>query len=266
MEHLILQLESPLMAFGGESIDSHSVIRPFPAASMITGLLANALGFDRSEGLRHQQLQERLVFATRIDREPVGLPLQDFQTALLGREKGWTTWGSPEGRRGAYYDTPHLRRRDYHADMKVTIAMRLQPADLVPSLHQVARALREPARPLFIGRKPCLPSEPIYGGTIESEDTLSALLDTPLEYSRELPPLIRVAWPANDGNSYADLSQASSILADERNWATGLHGGGRRVYEASLESGYFKHKVAYVGPHRYQVNETTGELIRVEEE
>ena len=47
--HLILNLESPLMAFGGETIDNYGVIRPFPAASMLTGLLANALGWRRVE-------------------------------------------------------------------------------------------------------------------------------------------------------------------------------------------------------------------------
>ena len=45
MEHLILRLEAPLMAFGGETIDNLGVVRRFPSASMLTGLLANALGW-----------------------------------------------------------------------------------------------------------------------------------------------------------------------------------------------------------------------------
>ena len=47
MRHLVLRLEAPLMAFGGETIDNLGIIRPFPAASMITGLFANALGWRR---------------------------------------------------------------------------------------------------------------------------------------------------------------------------------------------------------------------------
>ena len=50
MRHLIMRLESPLMAFGGEAIDNLGVIRSFPAASMLTGMLANALGWRRVEG------------------------------------------------------------------------------------------------------------------------------------------------------------------------------------------------------------------------
>ena len=38
MRHLIMRLESPLMAFGGETIDNLGVIRRFPSASMLTGL------------------------------------------------------------------------------------------------------------------------------------------------------------------------------------------------------------------------------------
>ena len=45
MQHMILALEAPLMAFGGETVDNYGVVRSFPAASMLTGLLANALGW-----------------------------------------------------------------------------------------------------------------------------------------------------------------------------------------------------------------------------
>ena len=78
-KHLILNLEAPLMSFGGETVDNLGVIRPYPAVSMLTGLLANALGWRRIERQRHQDLQDRLVFAARIDRESHGgLSMQDF--------------------------------------------------------------------------------------------------------------------------------------------------------------------------------------------
>ena len=99
MRHLILNLEAPLMAFGGETIDNYGVIRPFPSVSMLTGLLANALGWRRIEAERHQRLQDRLVFAARIDREPHGsIHLTDFQSAAINnKERSWTTRGYPEG-------------------------------------------------------------------------------------------------------------------------------------------------------------------------
>ena len=63
MRHLILNMESPLMSFGGETIDNYGFIRRFPSTSMITGLIANALGWRRIEKGLHQQLQDRIIFA-----------------------------------------------------------------------------------------------------------------------------------------------------------------------------------------------------------
>ncbi len=242
MRHLIVSLEAPLMAFGGETIDNYGVIRWFPSASMLAGLLANALGWRRTERDRHQRLQDRLVFAARIDREPAtGVRLTDFQTAQLSKkDQGWTTRGVPEGRDGGpkTYDAPHLRYRDYFADMRVSVALRLEPAEETPTLDGLAVALQEPARPLFIGRKPCLPSGSLAGDFAEGDTALAALLATPLvtDESREDP--IRVLWP--DGEGEAEITPSRSyMLTDQRNWLSGLHGGGRLVCEGAIEHGRF---------------------------
>ncbi len=238
MQHLILNLEAPLMAFGGETIDNYGVIRRFPAASMLTGLLANALGWRRVDRDKHQRLQDRLVFAARIDREPAGgLRMTDFQTAQLGRnDKGWTTRGTPEGRTGGAntYDAPHLRYRDYFADMRVTVALRLSPTDEEPTLGDLADALNEPTRPLFIGRKPCLPSTPLYAGNREADSALAALIKTPVESDDALLDTdIRLLWQDGEASEQARAVN-TYMLTDERNWRSGLHGGGRLVHEGTL--------------------------------
>ena len=236
MQHLILGLESPLMAFGGETVDNLGVIRRFPSASMITGLLANALGWRRIERERHQQLQDRLVFASRIDREPAGgVRMTDFQTAQLGAsDKGWTTRGAPDERAGGAntYNAPHLRYRDYFADMSVTVALRLQPDSEEPTLDDLARALQEPARPLFIGRKPCLPSAPLYRETVDADSALAALVVVPVDPERDPQEAVRVTWPDGEGNDEI-LPHNTYMLTDQRNWVSGLHGGGRLVHEGN---------------------------------
>ena len=242
MRHLIVSLEAPLMAFGGETIDNYGVIRWFPAASMLTGLLANALGWRRIERELHQRLQDRLVFAARIDREPATRArLTDFQTAQLGgNDQGWTTRGVPEGRAGgaATYDASHLRHRDYFADMRVRVALRLEPEEENPTLDNLATALQEPARPLFIGRKPCLPSGSLFGDFSQGDTALAALLAVPL--SADAPHLdsIRTLWP--DGEGEAEVTPSRSyMLTDQRNWTSGLHGGGRLVCEGAIEHSRF---------------------------
>ncbi len=240
--HLILNLEAPLMAFGGETIDNIGVTRRFPSASMLTGLIANALGWRRIEGTRHQQLQDRLIFAARIDRgSPESQFLTDFQTAQIDkRDKGWTTKGQPEGREGGgnTYAAPHLRWRDFLADMRLTVALRLEPGEVEPTIAEVRKALEYPARPLFIGRKPCLPSSYLFVDTVEEVSALSALLAFPLETASDTEGEIILFWPEAES---IDGVQASRIyaLTDQRNWLSGLHGGSRMVCETSIGSERF---------------------------
>ena len=217
------------MAFGGEMIDAYGVIRPFPAVSMLTGLFANALGWRRIERERHQELQDRLVFAARIDREPAGgVRMTDFQSAAINNtERSWTTRGAPEGRGGGTYQN-HLRWRDYYADMRVTVALRLEPVEVAPTLDDLADALQEPVRPLFIGRKPCLPSALLFGGFAEGETALAALLAAPEADDAGLS--CRLLWPEREGVDNISPSR-TYLLTDQRNWVSGLHGGGRTVCE-----------------------------------
>ena len=240
MQHLVMRLEAPLMSFGGETVDNYGVIRSFPAASMLAGLGANALGWRRTEPERHQRLQDRLVFAARIDREPAGgVRLTDFQTAKIERnDAGWTTRGVPETRDGGAntYQSPHLRYRDYFADMRVTVALRLEPAAETPTLDELAAALQEPARPLFLGRKPCLPAGPLLAGFSDAPTALAALLAFPLAAAANAPD-IRTLWPAGEGidDEIEGLAPSRSYqLTDQRNWRSGLHGGGRPVHEGRI--------------------------------
>jgi CRISPR system Cascade subunit CasD len=228
---LLLVLEAPLLAFGGEAVDALGVIEPFPAGSMLTGLLANALGWQRHHRDALAGLQQRLHYAARIDRE--GRRLTDFQTAQLGGgDIGWTTRGAPEGRAGgaATYNAPHIRRRDYDADKRVVVALTLDPADEAPTLHDLAAALDEPARPLFIGRKPCLPTGRICAGIVEAATLLDALaLLPPSDNDRAGPQAARGPRVLLPESADAELHDEMRVWSDRRNWRSGVHAGTRNV-------------------------------------
>ena len=229
--HLLIRLSSPLIAFGGETIDNFGVIRDFPALSMVTGLIANALGWDRGDDALHNRLQERLRMGARL--EASGSRFTDFQTAQLGaNDKAWTTWGTTEERRGgaASYDSPHLRYRDYHADLKALLALRLEPANDSPNLDELAQALDRPQRPLFIGRKPCLPVGRLFAGWIDADSVLDALQLAPLPNSARG---FRAQWPDGEGQLPGDRLVD---VCDERNWTSGVHGGWRSVREGLIKS------------------------------
>ena len=226
---LVLRLEAPLMSFGGVAIDQVRPVRDFPAASMLTGMIGNSLGWRWSDGAAHQSIQDRLVFAARLERE--GALLTDMQNAQLAKDdKGWTTHGVPEGRAGASYGAPHRRQRDYHADVSASVALRLEPTDESPMLDALADAFDRPARPLFLGRKACVPSRPL----LRSESSRWVFADTAHEALCRAPgdgARHRALWPLGEGPQAGDDVDRIVDMPDLRNWRTGLHSGSRRVVE-----------------------------------
>ncbi len=234
---LILRLEAPLIALGGVAIDHVGVTRDFPALSMLTGLLGNALGWERTQWQRHQSLQDRLIFAARRDREEEAGPLTDTQNVKLEKnDRGWTTRGEPEGRDGASYGAPHRRRRDYHMDAQLLVALRLEPEADAPDIAALASALRRPARPLFIGRKPCLPSAPLlWRAALEAPDAWTALIRATADAGGAERPM-RAIWPLGEGPLEGEEVDRIVDLPDLRNWRTGLHGGTRRIVEGRLSA------------------------------
>jgi CRISPR system Cascade subunit CasD len=231
MDVLFLRLEGPLLSFGAPTVDHHGVVQEFPPASMLTGLIANALGFDHGDFQALQGLQARIRFAARLDRR--GQPLIDYQTVDLGQDfmrgTGWTTWGRCEERGGgeAKRET-HIRYRHYRADGLAIVALTLSPPGDRPDLDAIESALRAPARPLFLGRKCCLPSSPVLQGRASVPDLLSALRGIPsLGYAR-----VPAQWPLEE----ADLPGSRIIpVTDERDWGNQVHSGERMVRQGMIE-------------------------------
>lgn len=234
--HLLLRLEAPLMSFGTTAVDYRRPIQHWPSVSMLTGLLANALGWQRSDAQALDALQARIRWAARIDRP--GTVLNDFQTAQLSKEdKGWTTRGVVEERDGGAdsYKSPHLRSRDYRADASVLVALRLEPAQEYPSLQDLATALDTPARPLFLGRKGCPPAIRISQGLVLAADAVQALREAPpLE---DAPAALQPTIFFNEGAAAADATALRvHESSDERRFLLDVHAGRQRIYELVARS------------------------------
>lgn len=234
MRILLLHFEAPLMSFGAPMIDQRGFIQDWPALSMLTGLLANALGFDRSEPERHAALQARIRYAARRDR--AGQHLQDYQTVDLGqphliaKNNAWTTRGRVAERKGAFSTGTHIRYRDYFADAIYTVALGLVGEGEYDA-DTVAAALRCPARPLFLGRKPCLPARPIFRKALDAADPLSALLADPKPPKHRFDA-VRPIWFSPDAGD-PDTAGATwlTMTTDTRDWANQIHGGERPIYQ-----------------------------------
>lgn len=228
MRFLLLRLEAPLMAFGGPMVDQIGPTRRFPGQAQITGLLANALGYRHAEAEALDALQGRLRLGAALIRP--GTLLRDYHTVDLGREhlagRGWTTRGVMEERAGASGATTHIRFRWYLADACLVAALCLDPAEAAPTLDHLVEALDHPARPLFIGRKTCLPTAPLCLGIAEAPDVRSALREAIARLGSQAPhdqvgvdcELDRRLSPgATDGDT--DVER----IVDGRDWRNQMH-------------------------------------------
>lgn len=237
MRVLMLRFDASLVSFGAPAVDQHGVVQTFPALSLLTGLLANAIGWNHSDGPKIHALQERLRYAARIDR--TGESLLDYQTVDLSlpwmraEVAGWTTRGQVARRAGASADTTHIRYRHYHADSLSTLALAVTD-DEAPSLDDLARAVQEPARPLFIGRKCCLPAAPIFLEVLESLSLVAALAATSRPARADRGALPAFWW---DGDpSEGSVGESTVVpVTDERDWRNGVHVGRRLMRQGYVD-------------------------------
>ena len=220
MRWLKLRLNAPLASFGGPIIDAQGTIDDAPTQSMMTGLLANAMGWDRRDGVNHVDLQNRLVVATLWPDAGAASRLVDYQVAQIDHDDAmWTTRPFPldvENRKASAKESfPHQRWRHYHEDLRVLVAVTLDPPNATLTLDDLATALRHPARVLFVGRKPCVPSAPIYEGELEA--------DSPREALAAMGCGGRGFWPAGADEKGLNVSRVFDI----RDHVAGLHSGSR---------------------------------------
>lgn len=241
MRALILRFDAPLMSFGGVIVDHHGVVDRLPGVAMLTGLFANALGFRHGDAHLLQTLQARLEVAARWDVPPQRIV--DYHTVDLGQEKmrnpGWTTRGEPEHRAGgqdAKFGT-HIRYRHYFADGLLTCAVTVA-GEAFPSLADLQQALTKPARPLFLGRKTCLPARPLLDPqtpVVEGENLLVILAKVAVWDRRGKPATDghprEACWPAVLGAG--DRGQIRRVY-DLRDWTGQLPCGSRERAEGLL--------------------------------
>lgn len=228
-DFLVLRFAAPLMAFGGVLVDQRGFVVEHPGRSLLAGLLANALGYDHGEADRLRALQDRLRYASRVDRP--GQRLVDFHTVDFSPETspwmqmGWTTRSAPEGRSGgSAKEGTHIRERHYHADRIQTLTLTLD-GETSPGLDDLEAALRQPARPLFLGRKTCLPAEPLLRGRIAADSAVAALGRWPRDRRADPGPL-NALWPKDETGPAPNRLEP---VHDERDWQNQIHAGRRLV-------------------------------------
>lgn len=226
-DYLLLWFDAPLQSWGGVAFDPVRPTRPFPTMSAIAGLLASALGWTYRDGERTTGLQDSLDYAVRQLREPQ--VVVDYQTADLESigTVGWTRWGL-EKRSGSAARGTQILWKHYLADGDFLVAVGVFDGSPV-TIDQLQDALLQPARPLFLGRKSCLPARPLLASRVTSATAFNAVVDyqdPESERGRRSARRDTIVWYA-DGRG--PVEGEPELVWDRRDFSRDRFGGERIV-------------------------------------
>lgn len=172
MNTLFLRLEGPLQSWGTRAHWEERDTAFEPAKSGVIGLLGCASGL-RRDAERLHTLSETLRMGVRIDRP--GTRLVDYHTT--GGAKAAD--GEPEGMlnaQGKRKRETDVSFRRYLMDASFLVALRGAEALVI----ECAEALQNPVWPVFLGRKSCVPTVPVYAGCGDYASLESALVAQPV--------------------------------------------------------------------------------------
>ncbi len=245
---LVMHLQAPMMSFGAPVIDEIGPTERFPGLSLLTGLLGNALGLSHGDAAALDRLQARLrPLCLEIPTDTDSEMLTDYQTVDLGQifmnGTGWTTRGRREDKgSGSATRGTHIRLRDYRVETAMMVLLHLTDAGETPTVSDLLAALRQPARPLFIGRKHCLPAGFIGVEVMTAPDLFQAAQTLlarglPAQPHQKAPPApvtgVWAEWPADEAGGQP-FHQEEARLVDRRDWRNQIHGGERLVYRGHI--------------------------------
>ncbi len=167
MRHLALYLRAPLQSWGASSKFGDRGTLEAPTRSGLLGLLAAACGIDKNDEARDREwlaraakLSVTVLAFRRGDRMP------DYHTvgARYDKDDPWqkrmiptTSDGKPRG--------TDLTHRDYLADSVFGAVLSGDDA----LVDEMATGLADPVWGVWLGRKSCIPTEPILAGVFASE-------------------------------------------------------------------------------------------------
>ncbi|MFJ8608087.1 type I-E CRISPR-associated protein Cas5/CasD [Streptomyces sp. NPDC093675] len=159
MNGILLRLAAPLMSFGEHAAFHYRDTIDFPTRSALIGLFSAADGRPRPEALAPDPDTGKVPYAdveftVRIDRP--GTRHTDYHTAGGGRphKEGLRT---SSGEYRPQKKSTLVSRRVYLADAVFTVAV--QAPD--PVLERLADRLEQPAFAPYLGRRACIPDEPL---------------------------------------------------------------------------------------------------------
>lgn len=156
---LLLRLNGPLQSWGSDSLYDNRATDYIPTKSGVTGMVAAALGLRREDskiGCSNSFLEELncLKFGVRVDHQ--GVYLNDLQITKMGDKLNL-----------------NMSHRGYLSDATFLAGFCTEDIRI---LQKIESAIKYPQFTMFLGRKSCPPTPPIFLKIVDKE-LYQALLD-----------------------------------------------------------------------------------------
>lgn len=163
---LAIRLEGPLQAWGSASQYNRRLTDLLPSRSAVTGMLCAALGLGRGSTEETDFLREM----TGVRMLAVAVPRRMGGTALpVRRLEDYHTVQDTAKADGGLKDC-HITRRQYLLDA----AFRVFLSGSRALLEKAGAALQDPVWGLWLGRKSCIPTAPVFAGIFADEQAAIA--------------------------------------------------------------------------------------------
>lgn len=222
---ILLRLSGPMQSWGTGSRLQIRRTDPYPSKSGVLGMILCAMGVPRAKAPEFLGELVSLTMGVRIDRP--GTPDWDYHTVGAGI-------GIRQAKGGVKYTASTkepetlLSRREYLLDASFLVALQ----GLAEVIQRCSNALQDPVWPVFLGRKCCIPSEPVLVGIGDYADLTQALESQPYYADH----------PFTDGSTLA----VDAVLEH----VPGSHppGGARLVHDVLRTLRYPSHGARWVVP------------------
>lgn len=181
---LILRLAGPLQSWGEHSTFTERDTVAFPTRSGLIGLFAAARGLQRGSALDDF---DQLELTVRIDRP--GRRLIDFHTVGGGLPRHRTVL-TAEGKRRQEGATTLVSNRHYLADALFTVAVTTRDGS---GLNWLSAALRRPHWAPYLGRRSCVPDQPLLLRDDVADPVMELRSRVPISTARSIAGDVRRA-------------------------------------------------------------------------
>jgi CRISPR system Cascade subunit CasD len=205
MPTLLLQLVGPMQSWGSTSRFDQRDTGKEPTKSAVLGLLAAAMGIDRSNWNDLKPLAQ-LKMGVRHDQP--GVLRKDYQTA------GCSDLDTMIKADGKQSNDGVVSERFYLADAAFLVGLEGEDRTLLIKAHE---KLRNPTWVLGLGRKSYLPAEPVYLKDGLCDKPLRQAMSSYLFLGREpAPQSLLFSFESTDGTGRMVMDQPLSSFAERR--------------------------------------------------